>query len=149
MLKVLHDLPRPTGDVDFIEIRPASASDELLEMAGKGSELARKHRIHFHRVTVAEYPENYEQRLIDITPDGFHRLRLKALEVHDLVLAKLSRNIARDRGDVQFLAERGDLDPRLLKERFEKELRPNLSNEAREAKTLELWLGEFLGEKEQ
>src|SRR5574341_1445627 len=72
VLSVLHDLPRPTGDVDFIEVRPSTANDELLEIAGKGTALAERHHLCFHKVTVAEYPEDYEQRLIDITPEGFH-----------------------------------------------------------------------------
>ena len=87
-------------------------------------------------------------RLIDITPEGFHRLRLRALEVHDVVLAKLSRNSTRDRADVEFLAERGELNRRLLIERFEAELRPYLLDETRQARTLELWVEEFLGEEE-
>ena len=38
-------------------------------------------------------------------------LRLKAFEVHDLVLAKLARNIDRDREDVRRLAEaQGEVD---------------------------------------
>src|SRR5437867_11952755 len=68
VLNVLHDLPRPTGDVDFIKIRPSTANDELLKTAGKGTELAEKHKVYFHRVSVADYTEDYERRLIDITP---------------------------------------------------------------------------------
>jgi len=71
------------------------------------------------------------------------------MEVHDVTLAKLSRNSPRDRADVEFLAKEGTLDGRLLKERFETELRPYLLNEAREALTLELWLGEFFGAEEK
>ena len=33
VLGVLHDLPRPTGDVDFVEIAPAEAAEELLRIA--------------------------------------------------------------------------------------------------------------------
>ena len=145
VLSVLWDLPRPTGDVDFVEVRPGTAGYELMEIAAEGTELGGKHHLHFHRVTIACYPEGYEPRLIDITPKGFHRLRLKAFEVHDLVLAKLSRNSPRDRADVEFLAEKGALDRRLLTERFEAELRPYVLNEARETETLKLWLEEFLG----
>jgi hypothetical protein len=148
VLSVLWELPRPTGDVDFIEVRPDTADDELMKVAGKGTKLGEKHHLHFHRVTVAICPDGYEARLIDITPKGFHRLRLMALEVHDLVLAKLSRNSPRDRADVEFLSRKGALNRRLLMERFEAELRPYVLNEAREALTLQLWLDEFLGGKE-
>ncbi len=68
-----------------------------------------------------------------------------SLEVHDVVLAKLSRNSARDRADVEFLTKRGVLDEQLIRSRFEAELRPFLLNEAREALTLQLWLDEFFG----
>ena len=37
VLCVLWGLPRPTGDVDFIEIEPSEAGDELLRVAGAGS----------------------------------------------------------------------------------------------------------------
>ncbi len=144
VLSVLWELPRPTGDVDFVEIRPGTAANELMAIAGEGTELGEQYHLHFHRVTIAEYPEGYESRLIDITPKGFHRLRLKAFEVHDVVLAKLSRNSPRDRADVEFLAAKGALDRRTLMERFEAELRPYLLNDVREALTLRLWLDEFL-----
>lgn len=149
VLAVLWGLPRPTGDVDFIEARPRPAGEHLLRVAGEATALATKHKLHFQQVTVAEYPEGYEDRLIDITPEGFRKLRLKALEVHDVVLAKLSRNSSRDRADVEFLVRQGALDRRLIEERFEVELRPYLLNRAREALTLELWLAEFLGENER
>jgi hypothetical protein len=147
VLSVLWGLPRPTGDVDFIEVRPSKAGKELVQIAGEGSALAGKHHLRFHRVTIAEYPEDYEKRLVDITPKRLHRLRLKAFEVHDIVLAKLSRNSPRDRADVEFLAKKGVLDRRLLMKRFEAELRPYLLNESREALTLQLWLDEFFGEE--
>jgi hypothetical protein len=104
VLSVLWGLPRPTGDIDVLEIRPRHAGEALLRIAGQGTALAAKHQLHFEHVTIAEYPEGYESRLTDITPRGFGRLRLKALEVHDLVLAKLSRNSPRDRADVEYLA---------------------------------------------
>jgi hypothetical protein len=145
VLAVLWRLPRPTGDVDFIEIEPSDAGEELLRLAGQGSEIARTHRMHFHRVTVAEYPEAYASRLIDLTPGGVRRLRLRALEVHDLVLAKLGRNSARDRADVEFLVRKGLIERRVLEERFETELRPYVINEDRHAAALGLWLDVFFG----
>jgi hypothetical protein len=144
VLSVLWELPRPTGDVDFIEVEPPDAASELLDIAGEDSELASRYKLHFHRVAVAEYPEGYLSRLINITPNGFKRLRLMALEVHDLVLAKLGRNSPRDRADVEFLAQKRVLDAKVLKERFETELRPHVLHEARAKATLHLWLNEFL-----
>jgi len=144
VLAVLWGLPRPTGDVDFIVVEPPEAASELLDIAGEESELPSRYKLHFHRVAGAEYPEGYLSRLVSITPNGFKRLRLMALEVHDLVLAKLGRNSPRDRSDVEFLAQKRVLDAGVLKERFETELRPYVLNEARTKATLDLWLDEFL-----
>jgi hypothetical protein len=145
VLAVLWGLQRPTGDVDFIECEPSSAVEEVIGIAGEGSELARRFNIHLHRVGVAEYPEAYVSRLSDITPEGFVRLRLMALEVHDVALSKIGRNSPRDRADVEFLARRGALDSNVLAERFEHELRPYALNEDRSKTTLELWIEEFFG----
>jgi len=41
VLAVQWELPRPTGDVDFIEIEPSNARGEFLRIAGEGSEIAR------------------------------------------------------------------------------------------------------------
>ena len=146
VLGILHGLPRYTADVDFIEIRPAAAHGELIGIAGEDSVIGKRYKLHFQRVSVADYPENYESRLIDITPRGFKKLRLRAFEVHDVVLAKVARNSQRDRADVEFLAIKGLLNRDLLKERFENELRPYLLQEERGVRTIQLWLEEFLGE---
>lgn len=145
VLAVLWKLPRPTGDVDFVEVQPSDAWEDLLRIAGEGTQIARKHGLHFHRVSVAEYPEGYASRLIDLPPRGLKHLRLRAFEIHDLVLAKLGRNSPRDREDVGFIVREGFIDSRVLQERFEAELRPFALNEDRDALTLKLWLNEFFG----
>ncbi len=145
VLAVRWKLPRPTGDVDFIEVEPAGAGNELLRIAGEGSEIARTHRLHFHCVTVAECPEGYASRLFDLPTRGLKRLRLRALEIHDLVLAKLGRNSARDRADVEFLVGKGLIDKQVLADRFEAELRPYAINEKRSSDALRLWLDAFFG----
>jgi hypothetical protein len=53
---------------------------------------------------------------------------------------RLERNSPKDREDVAFLAESLHLSRELLRERYQKELRPNLANESRQGLTLELWL---------
>jgi hypothetical protein len=55
-------------------------------------------------------------------------------------LSKLTRNSPVDREDVKFLMRRAPLDPKVLQERYRRELRPYLSNEARHDLTLALWL---------
>src|SRR6266704_1058218 len=124
VLGVQWGFPRPTGDVDFVDVAPAGALHELLAIAGEGSGIARKHGLHFHCAKIAEYPEGYASRLIDLTLERFSKLRLLAFEAHDLVLAKLGRNSARDRADVEFLVREGVIDRQVLEKRFELELRP-------------------------
>src|SRR5262249_6015902 len=73
-------------------------------------------------------------------PGAFQHLRLFACDPYDLALAKLERNIQRDRDDVRYLARTIPFDLQTLKERYERELRPILGNPDREDLTLRLWL---------
>jgi hypothetical protein len=91
-------------------------------------------------VAVATVPELYESRLSELFPRRFRNLRLKALERHDLVLAKLERNIDRDREDLRRLVLGPGLDLGVLRERYATELRPWLGRPDREDLTLQLWL---------
>lgn len=92
-------------------------------------------------MTVATPPEDYADRLIPLFPGAWDRLRLFAMEAHDIALSKLERNLERDRGDVQALARAGYLDAEVLRERYYRELRPNLiAHEARHDLTFKLWL---------
>jgi len=86
---------------------------------------------------------DYESRLTELAPDDFRNLRILAFEVHDVVLSKLGRNSPRDRSDVEFLTGRGVLHPEILRERYEREMRPYVLNEDRATRTLLLWLDEF------
>lgn len=140
VLAVLFGLPRPTGDIDYIAVVPSNTVTELDRIAGQGSPLNKKYRLYFQYVTVADVPEDYGDRLTELFPGQFARLRLLALDVHDLVLAKLVRNSPIDLEDAKFLAKAGRLDEAVLKRRYEQELRPNLANERRHDLTLRLWL---------
>lgn len=91
-------------------------------------------------VTIAAIPEDYDQRLTEMFPKAFRYLRLYAFDPYDVALAKLERNIQRDRDDVKHLARTIPFDVGLLKDRYEKELRPYLGNPARGDLTLRLWL---------
>ncbi len=80
-------------------------------------------------------------RLTELIPGHFKNLRLFVPDPYDLVLSKLSRNMERDRQDVEFLARTKQLDPTVLRQRYEKELRPGLIGPAtRHDATLEFWL---------
>jgi hypothetical protein len=72
--------------------------------------------------------------------EAFRHPRLCALDPYDLALSRLGRNIQRDRDDVRHLARSVPLDPEVLKERYEKELRWQLGNPEREDLTLRLWI---------
>jgi hypothetical protein len=140
VLLVRFGLPRPTYDVDFIVAIPNDTSIQLVELAGKGTPLAQKHALYLDRVTVSDFPDDYEDRLIDLATPELQSLKLRTLEPHDLVLAKLTRNSPKDVHDVQFLAEQGVLDPSLLEVRYHLQLRPYLLTTERHDLTLELWL---------
>ena len=140
VLSVLYDLPRPTADVDYIAAMPSSAIAELEMIAGRGSTLHKKHGMYLQHVTIADVPEDFAGRLTELFPGSFARLRLFALDVHDLVLAKLARNSPVDLEDAKFLAKAGWLDKSALELRYAKELRPYLANESRHDLTLKLWL---------
>ena len=140
VMQQLYGLPRPTVDIDTLPISPRDQTALLMDKAGKGSELCLKHKVYLDIVGVCDYPESYDERLTAMFSGAYKNLRLFALEVHDLALAKLGRNSARDREDIRFLAKKAPLDIDILKERYAKELRPYLANQAREDFTMNLWI---------
>jgi hypothetical protein len=140
VLSQLYGTARTTSDIDFLCVVP-NVHGYLMEIAGKGSPLHRKHRVYLDAVTVATPPEDYAERLVPLFPNVWAHLQLCALDAHDLALSKLERNFERDREDVQHLARAGHLNRETLRERYYKELRPNLpAHESRCDLTLELWL---------
>ncbi len=112
----------------------------LIEKAGKGSELHKRHGVYLDRVGVVTVPEDYEDRLTEIYPGIFEKLRMVALDPYDIALAKIERNIGRDREDVLFLAKTVPFDLDILKNRYYEELRVYLGIPEREDLTLKLWI---------
>ena len=136
-----YDLPRPTNDLDYIEVVPHDAMAILQEIAGTDSPLAKKHRVHFQHVGVASLPESYMERLTDLFPGRFRRLRLFALDPHDLALSKLTRNSPIDRADVAQLAKAVPLGARILRARYQRELRPIIIGDSdQHDRTLKIWI---------
>jgi len=136
-----YGLQRGTNDLDYRSLVPFNRINDLQRMAGPGSSLARKYKVHVQHTGVESMPENYEERLIELFPGSFKNIRLFVPDAYDLVLSKLARNIERDRQDVEFLAKTKHLDPGVLRERYEKELRPILIGPStRHDATLEFWL---------
>jgi uncharacterized nucleotidyltransferase DUF6036 len=140
VVSLYYGLPRPTGDIDFFSALPINFVNDLEAIAGAGSALAKKYKVHFQHVAVNSTPENYEERLVEMFPGRFRKLQLYAPDPYDLILSKLERNSLKDRDDVEYLARTCHLKPEVLRERYEEELRPNLANETRHDLTLRLWL---------
>jgi uncharacterized nucleotidyltransferase DUF6036 len=141
-----YGLPRGTNDLDYYSLVPANRMRDLQEMAGEGSSLARKHKVHVHHAGVATLPENYEERMKELLPGQFKNIRLLVLDPYDLVLSKLSRNIERDREDVKHLSRTLHLDPIVLRARYDAELKPYLIGPPeRHDATLEFWLEAYFG----
>jgi hypothetical protein len=142
-----YGLPRSTNDLDYRKLVPYNRMDDLERMAGLGSALARKHKVYVRRTGVESMPESYEERLTELFPGRFKKVRLFVPDPYDLVLSKLTRNIERDREDVKFLARAKRLDPVVLRERYEKELRPIvIGPPERTDGTLTFWLEAYFGE---
>ncbi len=138
VVTVVHGAGRTTRDLDALTI--IRQDPKLLEYAGRGSELHQKHKVYFDPVGVAPLPENYEQRLTEIFPAVYERLKLFALDPYDIALTKIERNIEKDREDVKHLARVMPFDPSVLKQRYHDELRVYLGNPDREDLTLKLWV---------
>lgn len=136
----LYDLTRTTADLDVISVTGTSLAT-LQKLAGRDTPLHKRHQVYLDIVTVATVPDHYEERLLEWAPGEFQHLHLKVMERHDLVLAKLARNLDRDREDVRRLATGPGLDGRLMKRRYQSELRHQLSRPERDDLTLDLWLG--------
>jgi len=139
-----YGLQRSTADIDVIAVVPHGSSQRLIELAGKESVLRRKQGIYLDAVTVASVPEDYESRLIALHPGHWEKLRLFALEAHDLALTKLERNFERDRGDVEHLARSGYLNAATLRQRYADEMRPYvIGRESWHDQTLKMWIEAF------
>jgi hypothetical protein len=134
-----YGLVRPTADLDVLE-SAGTGKSMIAQLAGRGSPLHKRFRVYIDIVTVADVPDDYDTRLVAMDVEGLEQLRLKALERHDLVLAKLCRNIDRDREDVAALARGPGLDVEVLNQRYRDELRPKLGRPDREDLTLRLWI---------
>jgi len=135
-----YGLARTTADLDVLSVVPPDQLRELAALAGRGSKLHQAHGVYLDVVTVATVPESYEERLTELYAARFQHLRLLALDAYDLVLAKLTRNADRDRGDLEYLAATVPLDPSVLKDRYLREMRDYVAVPEREDLTLDLWI---------
>ena len=110
------------ADLDYISAIPHQATEELERIAGRGSDLAKRHKVFLQAVGgVGDYPENYESRLTSL-PLGLKKLTLRILEPYDLLLSKLTRNSPKDMEDVQALVQKLKLEFDVFLERFRNEM---------------------------
>ena len=147
VMTAYYGAPRTTKDLDYIAATGPGRGD-LAAIAEAGSELARKHNLYLERVSVANYPEDYETRLEEIFPGELKNLRLLALDPYDLILTKMDRNNDIDRFDAKFLANTLKLTARTFSERYRKEFRPAfVGNLNRLDVTFSLWLEAYFEAK--
>ena len=136
-----YGFARETADLDVLTVIPLEAAERVAALAGKGSPLQRKHRVYIDHVGVANYPDDYESRLVRAFPI-WPNIRLWALEPHDLALTKLERSNDRDIRDVMYLAQAGLISQATLISRFETELEPYITGRTPtwNRTTLKMWV---------
>lgn len=137
VVTVCYGLARPTSDVDFLS---SVHSNHVLALGQEGTALHKKYGVYLQAVTEPTLPDNYDDRVVEMFPSAYGNLRLFALDPYDLALSKLERNRERDREDVKYLAIHVPLAPQELMARYEIEMRPYLSNEAKHDLTIRLWI---------
>ena len=130
---------RPTADIDILESKGTDLIT-ITKLAGRTSPLHKRHGVYIDVVTVADVPDNYDERLTTALDASFEKLQFRIFERHDLVLAKIVRNNDKDRADVAAIAGGPGLDIDVLRARYIEELRPKLGRPEREDLTLELWI---------
>lgn len=82
----------------------------IAKLAGRNSPLHKRHGVYIDVVTVADVPDNYDERLTTAFDAAFEKLQFRIFERHDLVLAKIVRNNDRDRADLAAIAGGPGLD---------------------------------------
>ncbi|MEP6944686.1 MAG: DUF6036 family nucleotidyltransferase [Acidobacteriota bacterium] len=138
VVTLIYRANRSTSDLDILTL--VQSNPNLLAFSGFGSALHKRLKVYLDPVGIAKLPEDYEDRLSEIFPGMFKRLKLFSLDPYDLALAKIERNIERDRDDVKHLANVVPFDLEILKRRYYDELRPYLGIPEREDLTLKLWI---------
>jgi hypothetical protein len=58
VLTVVYGVPRTTADIDYVSAIPNSAYEQLEALAGRESELAKKHRVYLQHIgAIPDFPE--------------------------------------------------------------------------------------------
>ena len=141
VISQFYGLGRETADLDILRVIPKYIVERITEVAGRGSQLQKRHRVCIDYIQVANYPDSYESRLVRVFPN-WKNIRLWALEPHDLALTKLERSSERDIQDVMYLAQAGLIRPDILLKRFETEMEPYVVGRTPtwHRSTLDIWI---------
>ena len=105
------------------ELHPAADIFTLFYTRGAVSETIERHRIHASALQALPGARRYYRRLLPLYPLAIEQFDL---DPYDLVLAKITRNADRDRGDSEYLATAVPLDPSILRDRYRREMRDYL-----------------------
>jgi Nucleotidyltransferase of unknown function (DUF6036) len=114
-----YDLPNSTSDIDvYIGLTPeiTRAADAAQKETGYAVEVNQRAR------GVADFPENYDRRIIQLKTKWSTKLTIAVPEKYDLCLSKIARGDERDLAMVQEIHSRHPLSQKTLIERFEKEM---------------------------
>ena len=149
VVSMQYGLERPTADIDFLSLASRLEATELIRIGGRGSALHREHGVYLDLVVLTVEPADYEQRLTEMFPGEFTRLRLMALDPYDLALTKLDRNSPKDREDFRHLARSVPLDMDALRARYTEVMAPYLWPEPdRKLRlTLDFWIADVEEER--
>jgi hypothetical protein len=120
-----HGLALPHGgtrDFDAVQIaHPLERLGQLaLERFGKETANAQRLGLYLEMVPsgLPPLPASFRKRCTEVD-GGWKVIRLWRLEAHDLAVSKLKSFRAQDREDIQFLCDKGSLNPRKLRELLE------------------------------
>lgn len=139
VLTALYRIPRVTGDLDYIEVVPLDAADEIEKIGGRDSALFKKYKLYLQRVGgIVDLPEEYQSRLQALELN-LEKLKLSALDPYDLLLSKVSRNSPKDQEDAKYLISKLGLEFEIFYGRWQREMSPWIGVRERHELTMQLW----------
>jgi hypothetical protein len=114
-----YDGKLSTVDVDFIG-QNSGLLRELEKLLGKGSKIHRETQLYLDIVPPGYFPSDmgWRSRTVRVNLPEVPRIKLRVLEIHDLIISKLKRFSDKDRRDVRDLCTRSEVDIDTLRARY-------------------------------
>jgi hypothetical protein len=108
-----------TVDVDFIG-QKAGVLLELSELAKKNSAIHESTHLYLDIVPPGLFPSDFgwKNRTLVLDLPKLNKMRVRVLEIHDLIISKLKRFAPKDRQDIRALCETHDVDIATLRARY-------------------------------